>query len=141
VDPVAFLDIAEQFQTSGSEAERRTSIGRSYYALYNILFRSLSLRGVAFNQSGEDHGRLVYYLTRCGHRMAANIGATLRDLRGYRNNADYDMNVMIDERQTQLVYAKTRGAVVTFRQIEETDFLTVLQRIKALPPYNSSHRR
>jgi hypothetical protein len=141
VNPVAFLDIAEHFQASSSEAERRTSIGRSYYALYNIIFVSLSSQGVNFNRSGDDHARLVYYLIRCGHPRAADIGATLRDLRGYRNNADYQMNAIIDGSQSQLVYGKARGAVVIFREIQQTDLPSVVQRIKALPPYNPSRRR
>jgi hypothetical protein len=133
VDPAAFLNIAEQFQASDSEAERRTSIGRSYYALYNILCGSLASQGVYFTHRGGDHGLLVYYLTQCGHPQAADIGATLRDLRNYRNNADYYMNAMIDIHQSRLVYEKVRGAVDTLRELQQTDMATVVQRIKALP--------
>lgn len=136
MDPAAFLNIAEQFQGSDSEAERRTSIGRSYYALYNILFGSLVSQGVHFTHRGGDHGLLVYYLTQCGHPQAADIGATLRDLRNYRNNADYSMNVMIDTRQSRLVYGKVRSAVNTFRELQQSDMVMVVQRIKALPPRN-----
>ena len=32
-----FLEVAKRLEDSPSEAERRTSIGRSYYALYNVL--------------------------------------------------------------------------------------------------------
>lgn len=80
MDPAAFLDIAQQWQASDSEAERRTSIGRSYYTLFNILRQSLSSRGVPFRSSGADHGHLVDYLTRCRNQEAARIGGILKDL-------------------------------------------------------------
>ena len=35
MDPVDFLSIAGMLRASAMEAERRTSVGRSYYGLYN----------------------------------------------------------------------------------------------------------
>jgi len=140
VDPVAFLTIAERFQASNSEAERRTSVGRSYYALYNLLFGSFASRGIHFEARGNDHGRLVYYLTQCGYPQASAIGMTLRDLRNYRNEADYRMNTTVDSGQSQLVYGKAKGAVDDFHQLLRTDIAMVIQRIKRLRPYRPPSR-
>lgn len=134
MNPVEFLDIADRFQASTSEAERRTSIGRSYYALYNILLGSLSSQRVAFENGGRDHGRLVYYLTKCGHRQADKIGGALKLLRNLRTDADYHMNVAIDARQSQLAYQRARTAVDRFNALPQADLHTIVQRIKALSP-------
>jgi len=134
MNPVEFLDVADRFQASTSEAERRTSIGRSYYALYNILLGFLSSQGVSFENGVRDHRRLVYYLTKCGYRQGARIGETLRDLRIIRNDADYHMNVTIDARQSQLAYQRARTMIDRFNALPPTDLHTIVQRIKALPP-------
>jgi hypothetical protein len=140
MDPAAFLHIAQQWQVSDSEAERRTSIGRSYYTLFNILHQSLSSRGVPFRSSGADHGHLVDYLTRCRHREAARIGGMLRDLRIQRNQADYDMNITIDTRQSQLAYQRAQNAVDIFNALSQTDLQTIIIHIQALPPSRRQRR-
>lgn len=134
MNPADFLRVADQFQASASEAERRTSIGRSYYAVYNVLFRFLSAQGVPFENGGGDHWRLVYYLTNCHHRQAGRIGAALRDLRNLRTDADYRMNLVIDVHQSQLAYQQARSAVNRFNQLPPPDLGNIVQRIKALPP-------
>ena len=44
----SFLRVADQFRASADEAEVRTSISRSYYALFNVLLGALSAKGVIF---------------------------------------------------------------------------------------------
>jgi hypothetical protein len=134
MDPAAFLDIAQQWQVSDSEAERRTSIGRSYYALFNILRQSLSSRGVTFRFRATDHGDLVDYLTRCGNQEAARIGGILNNLRVQRNDADYDMNLTIDTNQSQLAYRSAQEAVDKFNALSQTDLETIITRIQVLLP-------
>jgi hypothetical protein len=140
MDPAAFLDIAQQWQASDSEAERRTSIGRSYYTLFNILRQSLSSRGVPFHSSGADHGHLVDYLTRCRHREAARIGGILKDLRIQRNQADYDMNITINTSQSQLAYRRAQDAIDRFNALSQTDLQTIITRIQALSPSRRQRR-
>jgi hypothetical protein len=140
MDPAAFLHIAQQWQVSDSEAERRTSIGRSYYTLFNILRQSLSSRGVTFSFRATDHGVLVDYLTRCSNQEAARIGGILNNLRVQRNDADYDMNLTIDINQSQLAYQKAQGAVDRFNALSQTDLQTIITRIQALPPSRRQRR-
>jgi hypothetical protein len=141
MDPRAFLDVANQLQTSASEAGRRTSIGRSYYALYNILRVSLESQGIPFQNSGDDHGRLVYYLTRCNNRAVARVGQALRDLRLQRNNADYEMSSAIDANQSQLAYQQAKRAVDRFDALNSADMAVILPRIKALPSFSPRSSR
>jgi uncharacterized protein (UPF0332 family) len=141
MDPAAFLDIAQQFQASNSEAERRTSIGRSYYTLFNILRQSLFSRGVRFSSSGADHRQLVDYLTQCRNQEAARIGGILKDLRVQRNQADYDMNITIDTNQSQLAYRRAQDAVDRFNALSQTDLQTIITHIQALPPLRQQRPR
>jgi hypothetical protein len=140
MDPAAFLDIAQQWQVSDSEAERRTSIGRSYYTLFNILRQSLSSRGVTFSFRATDHGVLVDYLTRCSNQEAARIGGILNNLRVQRNDADYDMNLTIDTSQSQLAYRRAQDAVDRFNALSQTDLETIITRIQVLPPSRRQRR-
>jgi len=135
MDPADFLNVADQFQASPFEAERRTSVGRSYYALYNVLFAFLSSRGVLFENGGRDHWWLVYYLTNCPHRQAARIGAALRDLRILRIDADYHMNVAINPPQSQLAYRQAGNAVNRFKGLQAADLQNIVQLINALPQH------
>ncbi len=133
MDPVAFLDVAHSLQSSAAEAERRTSVGRSYYALYNVLLEGLTSEGLHFERSGVDHGLLVYYLTQCHDRQAARIGAALRDLRTQRNAADYNMSSAIDTGQSQQAYQRALKAVNRFNALAQTDLPTIILRIGSLP--------
>src|SRR5262245_12948177 len=133
MDPITFLDVAAQLQSSSSEAERRTAIGRSYYALYNVLRSTLEAQAVPFTQGVEDHRHLTEYLLRCGHRGAARIGTTLRDLRRLRNEANYEMHTIINRQQSQLAYVQARQAVDRFKALTSTDMQTIIARIKAIP--------
>jgi hypothetical protein len=56
-----FLAVAAQFKNSENEAERRTSIGRSYYALFNVVIGVLTAKGVIFRQTPDDH--IALFLT------------------------------------------------------------------------------
>jgi hypothetical protein len=133
MNPVEFLDIAQSLQDSVSEAERRTSVGRSYYALYNVLLEGLTSQGLHFGRSAENHRLLVYYFTQCRDRQASRIGAALRDLRSQRNIADYEMSSMIDTAQSQQAYQQAQKAVDRFNALAQTDLPSLIPRIRALP--------
>jgi hypothetical protein len=134
MDPATFLTVADLFQASSFEAERRTAIGRSYYALYNVVLSTLSSQGISFSHTGNDHRQLVEYLFSCGHRQAAHIGSALRDLRVWRNNSDYEMHVVIDVPQSQLAYAKAKQAVDRFNRLPAVDLETMVQAMKRIGP-------
>src|SRR5205823_5479310 len=111
---------------SESEAERRTSIGRSYYALFNVLVSKLSDKGVMFAQTPDDHYKLISYLGKAGNRTAGLVGAVLKDLRLDRNQADYEMKIVIDARKSDLLYQKATKAMVQFDSIPAIDFQKIV---------------
>jgi len=140
MNPVDFLKIAEQFHVSKVEAERRTSIGRSYYALYNQLLAALSSQGVSFERE-DSHGRLVYYLINCPPLKARTIGEDLKTLRNHRNDADYDMAKSVNARESEFVYKKACNAVQQFGALDASDVDKIARCIQHLSPYNPSRER
>lgn len=70
MDARDFLAIAERYRSCHIEAERRTSVGRSYYTLFHVLLGVLSGKGVTFRGIPEDHYTLISYLTKAGNRAA-----------------------------------------------------------------------
>ena len=103
MDAREFLPIAERMSTSANEAERRTSIGRSYYGLFHVLLGALSDRGVIFRETPEVHRNLIAYLTKGRNKVAASVGAVLKDLRQERNRADYRLKEICNAKSSELV--------------------------------------
>jgi len=140
VNPSEFLTVAQNLYPSMSEAERRTSIGRSYYALYNQLVMALSKEGVQFD-GVDSHARLVYYLSQCSPQKAPTIGADLKTLRNYRNDADYEMGKSIGKGESEFAYKKAHAAVQKFAGLNKSDVTKIADCIRYLPPFNSPRRR
>lgn len=117
MDPADFLAVADRLRGSPSEAERRTSVGRAYYALYNLLVMRLSSQGFSFQKDGGDHGRLVRYLIQSENLEASKLGERLKKLRTLRNVADYEMEAAIDANRAELAYRWARTATDLINKI------------------------
>ena len=104
MDARDFFAIASEFRNSEKEAERRTSIGRSYYGLFNSVIAT-----------------------------ARSVGAILKDLRQHRNDADYNMVVVIDLKTTDFVYQKAAKALKEFDSITLVDLQDIAEAIRSMP--------
>lgn len=118
-----FLAIAEQFRNSPKEAERRTSIGRSYYALFNLA-RERFDDVLVFRALPEDHKNLIKYL-KLTRGTPSKLGHILEDLRNRRNDADYRMNLLIDEQNSQLAFQFANSALNHMQALSEQDFIAI----------------
>jgi len=134
INPTDFLIIAGNFQTSSSEAERRTSIGRSYFALYDMLIDCLSAENVRFNKDGDDHWRLTYYLTKCGDRAADKMAGALKNLRFSRNLADYDLKASIGASQSEFSYKRAQSTISEIKSLLPKGIQRIAMSIRYLPP-------
>jgi hypothetical protein len=133
MDAREFLPIAERMSTSANEAERRTSIGRSYYGLFHVLLGALSDRGVIFRETPEVHRNLIAYLTKGRNKVAASVGAVLKDLRQERNRADYRLKEICNAKSSEFVYQKAMKALRQFESISESELVSLVKTIQALP--------
>lgn len=136
MNPVDFLNVANRLHTSADEAERRTSISRSYYATYHVLVQALSAKHVQFERTGDDHGRLVHYLASSGDPRTQKIGGNLNTLRFSRADADYKLSKFMDVKASQLSFWIADRAIKSFNIIPAPDFENIVKAIKALPPYS-----
>jgi hypothetical protein len=133
MDPRDFFPIADSMRCSTNEAERRTSIGRSYYGLFHVVLAALSDRGVIFKETPQDHQMLINYLQRGGNRKAASVGAALKDLRLERNQADYHLKGICSTKSSQFVYQKATNALDQFEGLSESEFDALVETIQRLP--------
>jgi len=133
MDARDFLAIAERYRGSHIEAECRTSVGRSYYALFNVLLGVLSGKGVIFRGIPEDHYTLISCLTKAGNRAAGLAGSALKDLRVERNRADYDMKAAMNAKTSEFVYQKATKAMEEFQSIAPSDLQSIVEKIQAMP--------
>ena len=133
MDPRDFFSIAERMCSSTIEAERRTSIGRSYYGLFHVLLAALSDRGVIFREIPQDHQMLISYLLKGGNKTAASVGAVLKDLRQERNRADYRLKEICVTKSSQFIYQKATKALGQFESLSEGEMTTLVENIQGLP--------
>jgi hypothetical protein len=114
MDARDFLVLADRLKDSQNEAERRTSVGRSYYALFNVVLG-------------------VSYLTKVKHRPSGSVGLALHSLRTERNRADYDMSIGINVKSSQFVYRKAADALTVFESIPINELDEIVKKIQAMP--------
>jgi hypothetical protein len=124
-----FLEIAKMFRTSDNEAARRTSIGRSYYALFNAVRQTLELQQISFKGDASDHGTLTAALKKCGDRTAYKLGDTLSTLPQDRNGADYGMITMISAQKSKWAFQLTSDG---FALLDQMNPVSLAARVRPL---------
>src|SRR3990172_7650835 len=86
-----FLELAKKFQNSGIEAERRTSVSRAYYAIFNHVKSSLNNLRIKLPEAAHAHEKMYQYLFNSGLEEAEDLAEELNNLRKRRNDADYEL--------------------------------------------------
>jgi hypothetical protein len=133
MDPLEFLTVARSLSESQNESERRTSIGRCYYAIFNH-FRLKLEQITRLPGTDEDHQAVVQYLTKARDRNLYSVGQSLKDLRTSRNNADYVMTAAVDANHSRLALEKADKALEKFTGVSEA---RLKAEIGAQPTYRS----
>ncbi len=118
-----FLEVAERLSNSNHEADRRTSVSRSYYAMFNHI-KSFLKPKITFTNTPEDHRKIYYYFHNCGVEEAEDIASGLNVLRQKRNDADYNMNATgFDSKNCALLYLKAKISINKFDKIDRRALL------------------
>ena len=100
MNPLDFLIVARRLSSSAKESDARTSIGRTYYALFNHLKIKIEpIKEVPV--SSEAHQALVRYLLKSNNKTLSSVGQCLNDLRKNRNDADYKMALVLDKTKSE----------------------------------------
>ena len=118
-----FLEVACKLSKSTSEADRRTSVSRAYYALFNHVKHILeSLLGSALPSDATAHEKIYRYLHNSKLDKAEDIAQDLSSLRTIRNDADYDMKASgFNSNNCLLWYKKAEICIGTFDGFDSVD--------------------
>lgn len=133
MEPLDFLNVADRLCDSDAESDRRTSVGRSYFALFNYI--RTKLEGIARLPTDEEaHRAVVYYLQQANSRELGSIGQSLRDLRVSRNVADYELGSVVSRDVSRIALGKARRAVRKLRSLGDA---RLASSVLAVPSFRS----
>ena len=121
--PKAFLDLAQKLsKEEKDEASLRSSVSRSYYALFHSMRQFFERSGERIPKGPEAHGTLRNYLSICNLLEVKKLATDLNDLKTDRNESDYDLeSYRFKEPNTVvLLFIKARNAFNTFEEIVST---------------------
>ncbi len=97
MNPRDFLTLANALAAGTTEAAWRTAISRAYYAAFHTARQLLRDLGLRAPRGDQAHAYLWMRLSNCGDPQLAVACQKLQDLRGKRNEADYDIDVPLPQ--------------------------------------------
>lgn len=130
MDALEFLKIAKKL-IKGGEAHWRTSISRSYYAVFNHLKKECISLGIAIPKSGKGHNELYLNFYNSGIQDAQDIGAKINDLRSQRVTADYELNSTVSKQTADFTLRKAEGVIAKYPAIDKTALKAGIEKYKA----------
>lgn len=109
IKPLDYLDFANELVSSktNTEVKNRTSIGRSYYAVYLFAFEKYieSKKGSIKEGDIRGHAKFIYKLKEERIGPFKKVGNQLADLKQDRENADYKVNYNITVNSAKKSYS------------------------------------
>lgn len=134
MNPLDFLRVAIRFKDSKEEAERRTSVSRAYFAVYNQVKAFFNSNRVSIPKDASGHVIVVRYLRQS--QVAGDIGGRIDDLRTYRNDADYKLEKDIFNVSTVVsMVSEAEEVVADFQKVDGKVLLSeVKQYIREIQP-------
>ncbi len=138
--PREFLETAADLSSGVREADWRTSIGRSYYALF-LALREVLLAGDPRRLLSSGGGRrlghefLVRCLKNCSDADVNEIGDILFDLKIKRHDADYDLSVRIDRQAATRSLADAKNLAEHVDRVGGERIATHVSRLLEVSPY------
>jgi uncharacterized protein (UPF0332 family) len=93
MDPLDFIKTANNLKNSREESDRRSSVSRAYYAVFNYVKLYLESCGINIPKDSSAHIKIPIYLKNSGLQNAKQVGKSVGDLKDNRIDADYKMNL------------------------------------------------
>ena len=113
MDPRDFNRLAEHLARSKQASELRTSVSRSYYAVYHVAARLLRNMGFRISRGASGHAEVQMRLENCGDTQIERVGYDLHTFRGRRNVADYDLDdTHIEDAVLALAQARRAASII-----------------------------
>ncbi|HZK79820.1 MAG TPA: hypothetical protein VFC46_02110 [Humisphaera sp.] len=111
-DPEDFAKLGHRMvQNPCGFADSRTAISRAYYSAFLTAKRHLGLH-FQWPKTAEIHDQIQMLFVNCNSDSIKAIGRKLNDLRGKRNDADYDLHARgVDRHDAQLQLGIAQGVI------------------------------
>jgi uncharacterized protein (UPF0332 family) len=117
-----FLELAKKLQSFADEASLRTSVSRSYYAIFNHVKDFLNTNGISMPKAAQAHEKAHQYLSNSGIDEALDLADDLDNMRNRRNDADYEM------RSPKYAYDKKNCGLISAKAMQFLDNFDKLNR-------------
>jgi len=91
-----FIIVADSLLQESSEEAWRSAVSRAYYALFHVARDLVMSLGINVPNADRAHGFLWLRLSNAGNQQVQVAGRALKDLRGDRNYADYQVSKALD---------------------------------------------
>lgn len=117
LDPINFLEVADRLKDDPNEAFQRTSVGRSYYAVFLYFRDYLNSKGISkqIEPKKDIHDFVINCLSYSDTSIGSKVGQKLRELRQYRREADYNLKDSI-KLGSAGIFQIAKSTVDEFRQ-------------------------
>ena len=90
-----FLDTARHLAGRGGEADARSAASRAYYGVFHAARDLLTALRFRTPRADRAHNYVYVRLNNCGHASIEDAAFLIHELRGLRNQADYDMHRLL----------------------------------------------
>ena len=102
---------------SNKEEYQRSAVGRYYYACYLVARDIYNIRLKRPNGESISHYALIDFFEKSKSKKERELGKILRELKNFRNNADYDVNFNVDNASISKEHSKL--LLSNFKEIEK----------------------
>lgn len=113
-----FHELAGRLAAGSAAADARSSISRSYYAVYHTVIDFVRSERIVISRKGEAHSKLGQLLCGTADEEIAVFGRLLGNLSTQRTHADYDLDNASAEKPRQ-AYTLWMGAEDLLRRIQD----------------------
>ncbi len=125
-----FLKFAERSATGPTETDWRTAVSRAYYAAFHEARDFLTALGFQTPRADVAHAFLWRRLQNCGHARLALAGSRLNQLRGERNQADYDIHRDLARDDAAAAVISAAMIIDTLQGLSADERLPITEAIK-----------
>ncbi len=135
MNPREFCKVAGVFAARREPAASRSAISRAYYSLFHVVLQFLVAHQVKLPKKRPECHELIYrFLYNSGNNDLKLVAGALNDLRGQRNDADYQMDNLDVESSTtaQAVVERALREISRFDGFiqKRTELVSAVQDIK-----------
>ena len=135
MDPKDFFKTAKKLKDSDLESDLRTSMGRSYYAVFLYFRDYLANLGLKNRDNKSVHFFVQACLSNSQIKKAQQLSTILGNLHGKRKKADYNLNESISLNEANDTYEDALESIVDF-SITCEDETKLIENVKKAPQTN-----